>query len=164
MKKLYLIGGTMGVGKTSVCQRLKKELNNSVFLDGDWCWDADPFQVTEETKRMVMNNICTLLNNFIHCSVYESIIFCWVMHEQEIINEILEHLDLSSCQVVKISLMAEEKVIQQRLMKDVEKGIRTEDVISRSVKRIPLYEALDTVKIDTNGKSIDEIVEEIKSI
>ncbi|MBQ0125795.1 MAG: AAA family ATPase, partial [Clostridiales bacterium] len=40
MKTLYLIGGTMGVGKTTVCQQLKKELDKAVFLDGDWCWDA----------------------------------------------------------------------------------------------------------------------------
>ena len=32
MKTLYLIGGTMGVGKTTVSQQLKKELTNSVFL------------------------------------------------------------------------------------------------------------------------------------
>ena len=49
----------MGVGKTTVSQQLKKTLRNSVFLDGDWCWDADPFQVTEETKKMVMQNICS---------------------------------------------------------------------------------------------------------
>ena len=54
MKSLYLIGGPMGVGKTAVCQRLKKELSDSVFLDGDWCWDASLFYVTEETKEMVM--------------------------------------------------------------------------------------------------------------
>lgn len=45
----------MGVGKTTVCLELKKILYNSVFLDGDWCWDANPFQVTDETKRMVPN-------------------------------------------------------------------------------------------------------------
>ena len=61
MKTIYLIGGTMGVGKTTVSQQLKKKLPNSVFLDGDWCWDADPFQVTEETKAMVMRNICFVL-------------------------------------------------------------------------------------------------------
>lgn len=44
----------MGVGKTAVCQRLKEALPAAVFLDGDWCWDADPFQVNEETKDMVM--------------------------------------------------------------------------------------------------------------
>ena len=56
MKKLYIIGGTMGVGKTTVGQQLKKDLPNSVFLDGDWCWDADPFQVTEETKTLDYTN------------------------------------------------------------------------------------------------------------
>lgn len=76
MKTLYLIGGTMGVGKTTVCQELKKELKNSVFLDGDWCWDADPFQVTVETKAMVIRNICYMLNSFIHCSAYDNVVFC----------------------------------------------------------------------------------------
>ena len=89
MKTIYLIGGTMGVGKTTVSQQLKKELPNSVFLDGDWCWDADPFQVTEETKAMVMRNICFLLNSFLHCTAYKNIVFCWVMHEQSIIDEII---------------------------------------------------------------------------
>ena len=48
----------MGIGKTAVSQQLKKALRNSVFLDGDWCWDAAPLQVTEETKAMVRRNIC----------------------------------------------------------------------------------------------------------
>ena len=90
MKRLYLVGGTMGVGKTTVCQQLKLELNNSVFLDGDWCWDANPFLVTEETKKMVVDNIAYLLNNFLSCSAYENIIFCWVMHEQSIIDSIMK--------------------------------------------------------------------------
>jgi len=89
MKTLYMIGGTMGVGKTSVCTELKHLLPRCVFLDGDWCWDADPFQVTEETKTMVLDNIGFLLRQFLRCSVYENIVFCWVMHEQSIIDVIL---------------------------------------------------------------------------
>lgn len=84
MKQLYLVAGTMGAGKTTVCQALKGKLAHSVFLDGDWCWDMHPFQVTDETKEMVMQNICFLLNSFLHCSAFEHIIFCWVMHEQAI--------------------------------------------------------------------------------
>lgn len=57
MKTLYLIGGPMGVGKTAVGERLKQDLPNAVYLDGDWCWDASPFQVTQETKTMVIRNI-----------------------------------------------------------------------------------------------------------
>ena len=55
MKRLFIIGGTMGVGKSTVSQILKKKLPNSVFLDGDWCWDASPFKVTNETKEMVIS-------------------------------------------------------------------------------------------------------------
>ena len=164
MKRLYIIGGTMGVGKTTVGQQLKKDLPNSVFLDGDWCWDADPFQVTEETKTLVQDNICHMLNNFLQCSVYETVIFCWVMHEQEIIDSIIAKLKLDNCEVKCISLIVDEDNLQRRLTRDVQKGIRKEDVIARSIARIPLYQKLDTVKVDTNNKTIAEIVAEIAQL
>lgn len=161
MKKLYLIGGTMGVGKTTACQLLKHQLHNSVFLDGDWCWDSHPFQVTDETKKIVIDNICYILNNFIHCSCYDHIIFCWVMHQQEIIDEIISKLDLMNVKVIKISLICHKLALIQRLSLDVEKGIRNEDVISRSVERIALYHQLDTIKIDVSDKTVEEVVDNI---
>lgn len=164
MKTLYLIGGTMGVGKTTVSQQLKMQLDNSVFLDGDWCWDAHPFQVTEETKEMVLNNICTILNNFLQCSVYENIIFCWVMHEQSIIDTILARLNLADCRVIPISLICSKEKLVQRLEQDVAAGVRTDDVIQRSIDRIGLYQNLNTIKIDTSDKSVAAIVKEIAAL
>lgn len=164
MKKLYLIGGTMGVGKTTVCRTLQKKLPHCVFLDGDWCWDMSPFVVSEETKAMVMDNICHLLQNFLRCTAYENIIFCWVMHEQSIIDDILSRLDVGEAEVKTISLIASEKAITARLEKDVTAGIRTPDVIERSIARIPLYEKLDTLKIDTNEKTADAVAEEIAAL
>ena len=154
----------MGIGKTTVCQYLKKELFNSVFLDGDWCWDASPFQVTDETKSVVLDNITHVLNNFIRCSAYENIIFCWVMHEQSIIDTILKKLDLSDCRVRSISLIAGEKVVRERIASDIAKGIRTPDAMERSLARLPLYQKLNTIKIDTTGKSVPEISAEIRSL
>ena len=164
MKTLYLIGGTMGVGKTAVSQQLKMQLDNSVFLDGDWCWDAHPFQVTEETKEMVLNNICTILNNFLQCSVYENIIFYWVMHEQSIIDTILARLNLADCRVIPISLICSKEKLVQRLEQDVAAGVRTDDVIQRSVERIGLYQNLNTIKIDTSDKSVAAIAKEIAAL
>lgn len=154
----------MGVGKTAVSQQLKSDLPNSVFLDGDWCWDASPFQVTDETKAMVTDNICHLLNNFLHCTAYENVIFCWVMHQQSIIDTITEKLDTKNCAVKCISLIADETNLRERLKKDVESGIRSEDVIERSIARIPLYQTLGTVKIDTNKKTVAMIANEIKQL
>ena len=164
MKTLYMIGGTMGVGKTTVCQQLKQDLPNSVFLDGDWCWDASPFQVTDETKAMVTNNICYVLNNFLKCSAYENIIFCWVMHEQSIIDFILKKLDAQNCVLKCVSLVADENTLCERLSMDVERGIRSKDVIERSIARIPMYQTLNTIKIDTNAKTPAVIANEIKQL
>ena len=164
MKTLYIVGGTMGVGKTAACQELKKLLPDSVFLDGDWCWDADPFQVTEETMAMVNDNICYLLNNFLHCSAYKNVIFCWVMHQQPIIDGILARLDTSECRVVCLSLTASEETLRARLSLDVAAGRRQEDIIPRSVARIPLYDALDTVKLSTDGKTAAAVAAEIAAL
>lgn len=164
MKKLYMIGGTMGVGKTSVSQCLKRELPNAVFLDGDWCWDADPFLVTEETKEMVIDNICYLLNHFIQCSAYENIIFCWVMHEQSIIDTILNKLKITDCVVKVVSLMANEETLTKRIMKDVDSGSRGTDVLERSIARLPFYQSVSSVKVQTNNKTVYEIAKEIVEI
>ncbi len=164
MKKLYLIGGTMGVGKTSVSQCMKRELPNAVFLDGDWCWNADPFQITEETKEMVIDNICYLLNRFVQCSAYENIIFCWVMHEQSIIDTILNQVDTTDCVVKIVSLMARKETLAERITKDVVSGSRSADVLERSFARLPLYQSINSVKVETDGKAVRDIVKEIISV
>ena len=163
-KTVYMIGGPMGAGKTTVSQLLKKQLDHAVFLDGDWCWDADPFVVTDETKAMVLDNICYMLNSFIACSAYSNIIFCWVMHEQSIIDYLLENINISQCEVRLISLMADKETLVKRLNKDVLQGIRKSDVINRSLSRLTLYEKLDTIKIDTTGKEPELVVKEICSL
>ena len=123
----------MGVGKTAVCQVLKRKLRNSVFLDGDWCWNSDPFQVTEETKAMVLDNISHLLSNFIKCSAYDNIIFCWVMHEQAIVDAVLDGLPLATCeaQVRHVSLVASEDALRERVERDIEEGRRDADAAIR---------------------------------
>ena len=164
MKRLFIIGGTMGIGKSTVSQILKQKLPNSVFLDGDWCWDSSPFQVTAETKEMVLQNICAVLNNFLKCSAYENVIFCWVMHEQSIIDTIISCLDTADCRIIAISLICSEQELVERLQKDVTAGIRTPDVIERSVQRIPLYQKLNTIKVNTSGKNAAEVAQEIAAL
>ena len=164
MKNLYLVGGTMGVGKTTVCQILKTKLPNSVFLDGHWCWDMHPFQITDETRQMVMHNICYQLNNFIGCSAFENIIFCWVMHEQSIISDILSRLKLDNCCVKSISLICSEPALIKRLQKDVSARLRSPDVIERSIRRIPLYQNLNTFKVDVSEMSPTEVADYISKL
>lgn len=164
MKTLYLIGGTMGVGKTTVCCELKEILPNSVMLDGDWCWDMHPFTVNEETKRMVVDNICHMLNNFLKCSAFENIIFCWVMHEQSIIDDIQSRLERGNYRIVLVSLVCNEAALRQRLEADVAAGIRKADILDRSPTRLLLYDRLNTIKIDTSCKTVEQIAIELAKL
>lgn len=165
MKKLILINGTMGVGKSTVCERLYKSMNHSCWLDGDWCWMMNPFKVTDENKAMVMGNITYILNNFLSNSMFEYIIFNWVMHQDSIIEDVLRRLDRKyEYQVYKITLMCSEEKLIERIKKDIDNGKRDKDSISRSVKRIPLYKDMDTIKVDVGNNDVLETVEIIKNI
>ena len=159
MKRLYMIAGPMGVGKTAVSRELKMRLENCVFLDGDWCWDSDPFLVTEETKTMVTDNICHLLNNFLRCSAYDNVVFCWVMHEREILDSVLERLDVSGTEVKACALVCTKEALKERLYRDIEDGKRDESVISRSIERLECYPRLGVRLIDTTNLTAADAAE-----
>lgn len=156
MKTLYLVGGPMGVGKTSVCQLLKRRLDRCAFLDGDWCWDMDPFVVNDETKEMVLDNICFVLDRFLHCTEFENVVFCWVLHQQGIWDAILSRLDTHGWRVVRAALVASPEALVRRLQGDIAAGRRQPDVIPRSLARLPLYDKLDVLQIDTSERSAEE--------
>ena len=151
MRTLYLIGGPMGVGKTTVCQMLKRHLPRAAFLDGDWCWDMDPFVVTEETKAMVLDNIRHTLSSFLRCSAFENVIFCWVLHRQDIRDAVLEGLDTGGWRVVHVSLVCAPETLRRRLEEDIRRGLRSPDVIGRALDYLPLYDALEVPRLDTTG-------------
>ncbi len=161
MKRLYLVGGPMGVGKTAACQQLKRLLPESAYLDGDWCWDMHPFLVTEETRAMVMDNIAHTLANFLRCSTIQNVILSWVMHEQAILDDLLARLPLDGCEVVSVSLVASPDVLRARLRADIDAGLRSEDVIPRSLARLPMYAQVKSIKLDTSCMTARQVAEAI---
>lgn len=166
MKKLIFINGTMGVGKTSTCKELLSLLKPSVFLDGDWCWNMNPFIVTEESKKMVESNICFLLNNFLACSEYKYIIFCWVMPQKSIIDDLLNKLDLSNVELYKFTLSISKDALIKRLSKSINNKERNSDVLQRSLDKLPLYQNMKTIQIDVSNitptQAAKKIIENIE--
>ncbi|WP_123610237.1 hypothetical protein [Mobilisporobacter senegalensis] len=61
------------------------------------------------------------------------------MHEQSIIDSILNRLDITDSNVKAISPIVDEANLS-RLTNDVSNGICTIDVIERSIARIGLYQ------------------------
>lgn len=165
-KTLYLVGGPMGVGKSTVCRELNRMLPRSVLLDGDWCWQADPFQVTPETKALVLDNICHLLGNFLRCDAYENVVFGWVMHERAIVEEILARLPIAECgaAVRWVSLVASKEELRGRIERDVDAGLREADAVKRALAYLPLYRELGSELVDTTGRSPREVAELVTGV
>ncbi len=158
MKHVYLIGGPMGIGKSTICNQLNQDLDHSVFLDGDWCWNMDPFIVNQDTKNMVLDNITHCLNNFIHTPGIENIIFCWVMHKQDIIDQIIQKLDTEGVDIHLISLICEKEELIKRMLIDR----RDNQTIRKSLQYLELYKDLDTQKIDVTTLDVQKTIDKIK--
>ena len=158
MKHVYLIGGPMGIGKSTICNQLNQDLDHSVFLDGDWCWNMDPFIVNQDTKNMVLDNITHCLNNFIHTPGIENIIFCWVMHKQDIIDQIIQKLDTEGVDIHLISLICEKDELIKRMLIDR----RDNQTIRKSLQYLELYKDLDTQKIDVTTLDVQKTIDKIK--
>lgn len=164
MKKLIVINGPMGVGKSSVCKILNRRLENSAWLDGDWCCMMDPFIVNDENKEMVIDNISHLLRNYLNNSNLENIILSWVIHKDEILNLILDKIGLDDYEVKKVTLICSKSVLKKRISKDITKGVRDVESLERSLAYLKYYEENTTNNLDTSEKGKSEIVDEIIEI
>ena len=147
----------MGIGKSTICNQLNQDLDHSVFLDGDWCWNMDPFIVNQDTKNMVLDNITHCLNNFIHTPGIENIIFCWVMHKQDIIDQIIQKLDTEGVDIHLISLICEKEELIKRMLIDR----RDNQTIRKSLQYLELYKDLDTQKIDVTTLDVQKTIDKM---
>lgn len=162
MKTLVFVNGPMGVGKTAVCQELLKLLTPGVYLDGDWCWNINPFRVTDETRAMVLDNITATLSRFLSSPELDYVIFGWVMHQPEVARDILARLSLDNVKLYQFTLMCSKYALCHRIEADIRAGLRGPDVLKRSMEYLPLYDRQATVKIATDGLLPQEIAEAMK--
>jgi len=159
-KKLIIIHGTMGVGKTTVCEKLQTRLLNSFWLDGDWCWMMNPWNFTDENKKMVIKNITYILKNFLKNSSTHYVILSWVLHEKSIFEDLFKRLKNLDFDIVIITLCCSAEELRKRLTKDK----RDKDAIEKSIKRMPLYLKINSEKIDTTSLSVKQTVDKIFNI
>ena len=73
-------------------------------------------------------------------------------------------MQTEDCLVHTISMICDADSLRKRLQKDIDAGIRSEDVIQRSIARIGLYEKLDTEKIDVTHITPEQAAERIVNV
>jgi len=109
MKKLIFICGASGIGKSTICKKLYKTLNNTALVDSDHCRMMNPFTFTDEQKIIVEDNMANMLTNYLKCSTIENVIFLYGLHgpRQQIFDNIMTRLSDAKIQYQLISIILE---------------------------------------------------------
>lgn len=158
MPTLLIINGTIGIGKTTVGRLVFGRLDNCAFLDGDAVWQIRPFEVTERTTAIPTRNIPFVLRSYFEAG-YETVILCWIMHRQDIIDRILAPL-VDLCLDVRIfTLVADEDVAVARVLARDGDTRDPEAVLLRLRQSMEL----DSTRIDTTHLQPDEVADAIIS-
>ena len=113
---------------------------------------------------MVMENICFLLNNFLRCSAYDHVIFCWVLHQQAVLDSLLSRLDVRDREVRAVSLTASPEALTARIEKDIQAGRRDRGALERSLAYLPLYAALNAETLDISGLAPAEAARRLEAL
>ena len=155
-KKLILISGSPCVGKTAAGTRLFESFENSAYLDGDWCWCVHPFSVTDSRLRNGDKSMSFILSNYLD-SDFEYVFFTSVVLTDPGIREgILRGITAEDYQVISFTLTCSEETLKKRHDKRGDEG-------ETNYYWLRLPPGTGDIVIDTDNKSIREIVREMKA-
>ena len=86
------------------------------------------------------------------------------MHQQEILDGLLARLPLEGVEVFSLSLLAKPETLWEHIRGDVERGLRTWDVLDRSLERLSHYGELNTHKLWVDGLTAREAAQQIAAL
>ena len=70
-------------------------------------WKGSASQHQSPSKKTLFgSSLFSRWHTVVRCTAYETVIFCWVMDRQDILDDVLAGLDASGCRVVPVSLTA----------------------------------------------------------
>lgn len=119
MKKLVLVTGAPGVGKSTLCKDLFHSINGCAWLDSDWCWMINPWiPKTSEQKRDVEGTFSRILHGYLENDGISTVLFSWVMSSTWMFDLITEPLSNMTLDIRKIALVCDREQYIERIKSD----------------------------------------------
>lgn len=156
-QKLIIIAGSPCVGKTTVTRKLFTSYENSAFFDGDWAWCVNPFSVDDPRLRNGDKTMSFALSTYLD-SGFDYVFFSSVVAVDKAIREaILRDITAKDYSVSGFTLTCSEETLLERHKK---RG----DANECSFFWLHLKPHQGDYVIDTDNKSVQQIVDEMKVI
>ena len=159
MKKLVMIAGPAGVGKTTVCKTLFSATKNSAWLDADWCWMVNPYPgKTEAQKRYAERAFGYILDGYLEDEGTTHIFFSWLMHGDFMFDLVTDQIKHKNYELHKFVLVCEDaKVFRERKEMDGRIPEQIHEHVDMSA-----FRRMNAHIIDVSDKTPADVVEEIR--
>lgn len=162
MKQLIVIVGPNAIGKSTTAEKIVELNPKSAFIDSDWCRVMNPFPLTDVTKETVIENMYSLLRNYLVCEEIGTVVFVYSWHgeRKEMYDRVMKQLRDNEIEFQEkiVILKCSEAENRRRAIADnrdaerVERGIRN---------TFSFYDKYDYPCIDTTGMTVMEAVERV---
>ena len=165
MKKVVVLIGPNGVGKSTTAETFMQQHAKCAYIDSDACRAINPFPLTPATKKVVIENIYCLFRNYLLCTEIEIIVFPYGFHgeRKEIFDTVMKRLINDGITFEMITIVL--KCSLEENMKRATADGRDKERIERGIKNtFNFYDEYNEPSIDTTNLSPEEVVNKIQTI
>lgn len=160
MKNILFLCGPNGIGKTTICKEIIKQLPNSAYVDSDPCRIMNPFVLNEDTIPTIAKNISNLLINYLKCPIVNTVVFSYGFHgrRREVFQRILSDISKSGHDFIPFLLWCSEEENINRLNVDNRSANRIQRALNESRKA---FDNVTYPKLDITNLSVSEAAKAI---
>ncbi len=164
MKKLFLITGASGIGKTTISNEIATRIENCAIIDGDILYHmehtnktpAEDLEDGAKRLKLVFKNATMLINNFLENNL--NVVFEYIIFPNDL-KYILNHIKKNDNLIIKFIVMTgnTQTVIDRNLS-------REKNNLNRGLELLDIFNSFDYDRkfyIDTTNLDIQETVKMI---
>ena len=158
MKRVIMLCGPNGVGKTSICRALLRVTPRSAYVDSDPLRLMNPFVLNDETIPTIAKNLGDVIVNYLECPAVETVFFSYGLHgrRREVLERVLRRLEGVRVLPFVMECSEEENVRRMRADGRDEARIARALAFSRGV-----YADVPYPRVDVTALSAQEAAQEI---
>ena len=153
MRKLVLLGGPTGVGKSTAMALLQGQIEKSALVDADDVWRVSGDLAIESNRPVAIGNVVSVVRGYFAAGC-ETAIVSWVFARPALYTPLIKAFRDDVDAILQIYLVASADILRQRL---AARG--DDDRFEYSVTRLDLIEALPFARIDTSDLDAAQVAD-----
>ena len=160
MKNILFLCGPNGIGKTTICKEIIKQLPYSAYVDSDPCRIMNPYVLNDDTISTISKNISDLLINYLKCPIVNTVVFSYGFHgrRREVFQRVLSEISQMEHEFIPFLLWCSEEENINRMNIDNRSAERIQRTLNESRKA---YNDVNYPKLDITNFSISEAAKTI---